>query len=54
MINPKYMDFSEIKKLANIVKLKKHTVLILIDGMGSNLIDILKKSSLLKRNKSNA
>ena len=40
-----------IKKLANIVKLKKHTVLILIDGMGSNLIDILKKSSLLKRNK---
>ena len=40
-----------IKKLDKIIPNKKHTVLILIDGMGSNLASLLDDNSLLKNNK---
>lgn len=40
-----------IKKLDQVIPHKKHTVFILIDGMGSNLINILNSDSLLKKNK---
>lgn len=40
-----------IKKLKDIIPNKKHTVFILVDGMGSNLINILNDSSILKKNK---
>lgn len=40
-----------IKKLKDIIPNKKHTVFILVDGMGSNLINILNDNSILKKNK---
>lgn len=40
-----------IKKLKQIIPNKKHTVFILVDGMGSNLIEILDDNSILKNNK---
>lgn len=40
-----------IEKLKNIIPNKKHTVFILIDGMGSNLINTLDNNSILKKNK---
>lgn len=39
------------KKLKDIIPDKKHTVFILVDGMGSNLINILNENSILKENK---
>ncbi len=40
-----------IKKLKDIIPDKKHTIFILVDGMGSNLINILNNNSILKKNK---
>lgn len=40
-----------IKKLEKIIPEKKHTIFILIDGMGSNLVNILGDNSILKKNK---
>lgn len=40
-----------IKKLKDIIPNKKHTIFILVDGMGSNLINMLDKFSILKKNK---
>ena len=40
-----------IKKLDKIIPNKNHTVLILIDGMGSNLVSLLDDNSLIKNNK---
>lgn len=36
---------------SNLINLKKHTVFILIDGMGSNLINLLPDNSVLKQHK---
>ena len=38
-------------KFSNLINLKKHTVFILIDGMGSNLINLLPDDSVLKQHK---
>ncbi len=46
----KVQENSNIQMLKNIIPKKKHTVFLLIDGMGSNLIDIL-EDSILKKNK---
>lgn len=42
---------NNINKLKDIVPIKKHIVFILVDGMGSNLINILSNDSILKKNK---
>lgn len=42
---------SNIENLKKIIPNKKHTLFILIDGMGSNLINILNDNSILKKNK---
>lgn len=42
---------NNVDTLKKIIPEKKHTVLVLIDGMGSNLIDILEKDSIIKKNK---
>lgn len=42
---------NNIKKLEEFIPLKKHTVFILVDGMGSNLVNILGDNSILKKNK---
>lgn len=38
-------------RFSNLINLKKHTVFILIDGMGSNLINLLPDDSVLKQHK---
>lgn len=45
------MENDNIKKLKDIIPDKKHTIFILVDGMGSNLINLLDKASILKKNK---
>lgn len=42
---------SKQAELKKIIPNKKHTILVLIDGMGSNLINIMPNNSLLKTNK---
>lgn len=42
---------TNIKKLREMIPNKKHTLFILVDGMGSNLIDILDDNSIFKKNK---
>ena len=38
-------------RFSNLINLKKHTAFILIDGMGSNLINLLSDDSVLKQHK---
>ena len=45
------LENDNIKMLKNIIPNKKHTLFILIDGMGSNLINILNDTSIMKKNK---
>lgn len=47
----KFDTNSNIKKLDRIIPNKKHTLFILSDGTGSNLIDLLPNNSILKKNK---
>lgn len=42
---------SKQDELKKIIPNKKHTILVLIDGMGSNLINVMHNNSFLKRNK---
>lgn len=46
-----YEENDNIKELKDIIPDKKHTIFILVDGMGSNLINILNDNSILKKNK---
>ena len=50
-IYSKYIDVEANEEIKNLIPQKKHTVLILIDGMGSNLINILPSDSIFKKNK---
>lgn len=42
---------SKIEELSNIIPKNNHTLFILVDGMGSNLVSILEDNYLLKKNK---
>lgn len=46
-----FEDNKNIEYFKKNIPIKKHTLFILIDGMGSNLIDILDNKSILKKNK---
>lgn len=47
----KYEENENTSKLKGLIPDKKHTVFILVDGMGANLINLLDNKSILKRNK---
>lgn len=46
-----YEKNENITKLKKLIPEKKHTVFILVDGMGANLINLLNDKSILKKNK---
>lgn len=48
--NVKYVENKNTKKLGEIIPDKKHTVFILVDGMGANLVNLLDDESILKKN----
>lgn len=47
----KYEENDNTKKLKEVIPDKKHTIFILVDGMGANLINLLDNESILKKNK---